>query len=640
MIESKNSKQLTADFLYCSPRLYLNAVLFLAVFCLLPLASAAQTLLPINQIQGETNLSPAVGRQITTRGIVTFVGTRGFYIQTPDAEIDSNPKTSEGIYVFTNDQMPSGASAGNLVEVSGTITEFRPRSERYFLSITEITRPIVKVISKDNALPNAVVLTVNDLNPQGKIDQMERFEGMRVKVENMVVAAPTGGYEDRKTGAIKSDGVFFGVINGTPRPFREAGINVLTMIIDKLPQTVPFFDMNPELLRVDSVSQENSKPIDVTAGASVKNLVGVIDYSRKAYTLMVDANAPPTIEGNKTFTKASPAGERETTVGMFNIENFFDDERNSDNVEKEEVLSKEHFQGRLNKASLAVRNVLSMPDVLGVVEVENLKVLKKLAEKINADAAAANQPNPKYEAFLEEGNDVRGIDVGFLVKTAKVKTVEVKQLGKDEKLVAEGAKSDEKLYDRPPLMIRVEVQDAKTNQPFPVTAIVNHFKSYGGIDDEKDGDRVRNKRRLQAEWLANFLVERQKSNPTERIVVGGDLNAFQFNDGYNDLVGILKGNSNQNVLVPSKTAYQTGLINLAEKIDPKTRYSYVFDGSAQILDHILINKAAQSRAVKFGYARLDADFPKIYANDFTRPERLSDHDAPILYLSLDEPKAK
>jgi uncharacterized protein len=618
----------------------LRIALLQALFAIAPLTISAQALLPINQIQGESNLSPVVGRQITTRGVVTMVAPRGFYIQTPDAEIDNNPKTSEGLYIFTNDQIPSGAAVGNLVEIAGTVTEYRPRNERYFLTITEITRPAVKVISKGNPLPAAVTLTANDLNPQGKIDQMERFEGMRVKVDVLNVVAPTGGFEDRKTGMVKSDGVFFGVINGTPRPFREPGISILTMLVDKLPQTVPYFDMNPELLRVDSVVAEDSKPIDVTAGATVKNLVGVIEYSRRAYTLLVDASQPPTVEGNKTFVKASPAAERETTVAMFNIENFFDDEKNSDNVEKEEILSKEHFQGRLTKASLAVRNVLSMPDVLGVVEVENLKVLKKLADKINADAAAANQPNPKYEAFLEEGNDGRGIDVGFLIKTARVKVVEVKQLGKDEKLANDSVKSDEKLYDRPPLLIRVEVQDAKTNQPFSLTAIVNHFKSYGGIDDEKDGDRVRNKRRQQAEWLANFLVERQKANPTERIVVGGDLNAFQFNDGYNDLVGILKGNSNQSVLVASKTAHQTGLINLADFIDAKNRYSYVFDGSAQILDHILINKPAQQRAVKFGFARANADFPKIYANDFTRPERLSDHDAPIAYFSLDELKAK
>ncbi len=598
----------------------------------------AQSKVAINQIQSSGNISPFAGKQVATRGVVTAVLKKGFYIQTPDGETDKDPQTSEGIYVFVTESV-AAVEVGNLIEVSGTISEFRPRGEDFGLSITELTRPSLKIVSKNNPLPAPVVLTAADLNPNGKLDQMEKFEGMRVRVDVLNVAAPTGGYENEKTGEIKSDGVFWGVVAGTPRPFREPGIDLLTLLGEKLPQTTPYFDMNPELLRVDSDSQVGSKAIDATAGATLKNVTGVIDYNRKAYTLLIDASNPPTVEGNKTFLKASPAGERETTIASFNIENFFNDEKDSDNVQKETILSKEDYQRRLNKASLAIRGVLSIPDVLGVAEVESLKVLKTLAEKINADAVAANQPNPKYEAYLEEGNDVRGIDVGFLVKSAKVKVVEVKQLAKDEKLVTEGAKDFEKVFDRPPLLVRVEVQDAKTNQPFPVTVIMNHLKSYGGIDDPKNGDRVRNKRRLEAEWLANFVAERQKTNPAERIIICGDFNAFQFNDGYNDLIGILKGSSNQNVLVPSKTTYQTGLINMVEHIDPKNRYSYSYDGSAQVLDHILINKPTVQRALKFGYARVDADFPKIYTNDATRPERLSDHDAPILYLSLDEIKS-
>ena len=156
----------------------------------------------------------------------------------------------------------------------------------------------------------------------------------------------------------------------------------------------------------------------------------MIDYSRKFYTLYVDAANPPKVENIETIVPTSPAGERETTVGSFNIENFFDDEKNSSNVEKEAVTPKEVFQKRLTKTSLAIRNVLSMPDVLGIIEVENLKVLQKIADKINADAVAAKQPDPKYVAYLEEGNDVRGIDVGFLVKSTKIKVVEVKQLAK------------------------------------------------------------------------------------------------------------------------------------------------------------------------------------------------------------------
>ncbi|WP_205006704.1 hypothetical protein, partial [Escherichia coli] len=92
-------------------------------------------------------------------------------------------------------------------------------------------------------------------NPQGKIDQLERYEGMMVKVDSLIVVAPTGGFEDEKTGKVISNGIFFGVLPGTPRPFREPGISLLMWLVDKLPQTIPYFDMNPELLRVDSGAQ-------------------------------------------------------------------------------------------------------------------------------------------------------------------------------------------------------------------------------------------------------------------------------------------------------------------------------------------------------------------------------------------------
>jgi len=353
------------------------------------------------------------------------------------------------------------------------------------------------------------------------------------------------------------------------------------------------------MIRVDTDAQTGAKPIVVTAGATVKNVVGVMDYSYRRYTILVDAGTQPTVEGNRTFTVAAPALERELSVTAFNIQNFFDDERNSDNVGNEAVLSKEFFQKRLNKASLAIRSALSLPDVLGVEEVENLKVLRKLAAKINSDAIAAGLADPKYEAYLEEGNDPRGIDSGYLIKTAKVKVLETKQLAKDQLLVV--GSSGGNLYDRPPYLIRVQVKRAE-----------------------------------QANWLANFVAERAKANPEERLAVCGDFNAFVVNESYNDLIGTLIGTPDQNVLVPGKT-FVTNLIDLAmlKSLPHTERYSYVFDGSAQVLDHMLVNKKLGERFVKFTYVRLDADFPVAWGNDETRPERLSDHDPPIAYFSLD-----
>ena len=591
----------------------------------------------IAEIQGDKSSSTLDKATVRTSGIVTAILKSGFFIQTPDTAVDKDANTSEGLYVYGSNSVGS-VSLGDLVQVTGTVSEYVKRGESPFFPTTEITKPDVKVVSKNNPLPAPINLTNAELDPNGKLFQMERFEGMRVRAD-VVVVSPTGGYINEKTGLATSNGMFFAALQSSPRPFREPGVGITSFVLAKLPKTTPIFDMNPEILQVDCSAQTGSKTLDVPTGTTIKGLMGVIQYSRNAYSLLVDAASVPVAENVRGFVPVSPAGAREATVGSFNIENFFDDEVNSSNIEKEATVPKEIFQTRLNKVSLAIRNVLAMPDVLGIIEVENLKVLQKIADKINADVVAAGKASPKYVAYLEEGNDMRGIDSGFLVKSTKIKVVEAKQLAKDVKLNYGNGFRDEKLFDRTPLLLRAEVIDAKTLKPLAFTVIVNHLKSYRGIDDDKDGDRIRNKRRLEAEWLANFVQERQKADPAERLILCGDFNAFQFNDGYNDLIGILKGKPDPNVVTPSKTVYSTGLIDLIDHIDPKNRYSYTFDGSAQALDHILVNKPMRERLLKFGYARVDADFPLVYANDATRPERVSDHDAPVVFLSLDEPPA-
>ena len=96
------------------------------VFIALTLSFAQPATTAINAIQGEGQVSPLAGKQVTTSGVVTALVKKGFYIQTPDAEVDKNPQTSEGIYVFTN-EAPTDMALGNLVRVTGTVTEYTPR---------------------------------------------------------------------------------------------------------------------------------------------------------------------------------------------------------------------------------------------------------------------------------------------------------------------------------------------------------------------------------------------------------------------------------------------------------------------------------------------------------------------------------
>src|SRR6185436_16895098 len=88
------------------------------------------------------------------------------------------------------------------------------------------------------------------------------------------------------------------------------------------------------------------------------------------------------------------------------------------------------FNRRLAKASLIIRTIQRYPDVIGVEEMENLTTLQAVANQINTDAVSIDAlPNPNYVAYLSEGNDPGGIDVGFLVKQSRISVVDVTQFG-------------------------------------------------------------------------------------------------------------------------------------------------------------------------------------------------------------------
>jgi hypothetical protein len=326
--------------------------------------------------------------------------------------------------------------------------------------------------------------------------------------------------------------------------------------------------------------------------------------------------------------------ENEFTVASFNMQRFFDDA--NDPAIGEPVLTAAAFERRLAKASLAIRTVMRTPDILGVQEVENLPTLGTLALRLNADAVAAGAPNPGYVAYLVEGNDVGGIDVGFLVKSARVNDVDVNQEGKDATYIYvdpdTGTPIEALLNDRPPLILEASVHGPGISQP--VTVIVNHLRSLSAIDDPDDGPRVRAKRAAQAEFLAGLIQARQAANPTGRIISVGDYNAYQFNDGYVDVIGTIKGMPTvaDYVVKASPDLVNPDLTDLVDLLPESGRYSYSFDGSAQVLDHIIVNDAALQRLSRFHYARSNADFPETYRNDASRPERLSDHDMPVAYF--------
>ena len=168
------------------------------------------------------------------------------------------------------------------------------------------------------------------------------------------------------------------------------------------------------------------------------------------------------------------------------------------------------------KAALAIRQVLRYPDVLGHVEILDLASLQALATQVNADAIAAGDPNPAYEARLVPASPSATQNVGFLVKTSRVQIDAVTQEGASETYINPVNGMPETLHDRPPLVLRATVR-CRASAPRPIIVVVNHLRSF--IDIELvagDGPRVRAKRTAQAESTAALLQALQIDNPIDR----------------------------------------------------------------------------------------------------------------------------
>ena len=165
-----------------------------------------------------------------------------------------------------------------------------------------------------------------------------------------------------------------------------------------------------------------------------------------------------------------------------------------------------------------------------------------------------------------------------------------------------------------------------------------HQRYQGGITSElpegatPEGNRVRQKRQAQAAYLANQIQLRQAAQPAERIVVFGDFNAYEFNDGLADVMNTVQGTptADNETAVPGDGAdlLDPDLINLDALEDAGEHYSFVPEGNAQSLDHVLVNAmlAARVDSLDLDHARINADFPETNRNDANSASRLAIND--------------
>ena len=573
----------------------------------------------IHEIQGANSFSPLVDQSVsTTTNIVTGRRNSGFFVQTPEGEEDGIALTSEGIFVLTAGTPGTNALIGNAVAVTGTVAEFRPASDPASPTRTQIYATHIQFVSADNALPAPISLTSDDLQPGGGHEQLERFEGMRVAVDALRVTSPTDGFVNESNATATSSGVFYGVPG--ERAFREPGIDVFETMPPGAPCCVPRFDGNPEILRIDSNGQLGAALLDTSPLLIMGGFIGPLYYEARRYTLLPDADSNPYALIILPHREPPLPRTGEVTIASLNLQHFYDTV--DDGGIADVVLTSAAYSNRLHKAGLLFRDAMHRPDILGLAEVENLRVLQDLA-------AVSSAP---YAAFLLPGNDPGGINVGFLVNTSRVEVLEATQYGKNATFTHPQTGMPATLHDRPPLLLRASIADPLSTNTLALTVIMNHLRSLIDIENPSSGAFVRAKRRAQAEYVAELVQQRQSMG--EHVLVMGDFNAFEFNDGYVDVMGTIAGtpSPSNNVVAASPDLVNPNLINLIETLPAQERYSYVFEGTAQALDHILVSQSLRPHVRFFLFPRYNADAPEISRNDPAFPWRISDHDPAMVYL--------
>jgi predicted extracellular nuclease len=147
-----------------------------------------------------------------------------------------------------------------------------------------------------------------------------------------------------------------------------------------------------------------------------------------------------------------------------------------------------------------------------------------------------------------------------------------------------------------------------------VFVVVNHFNSKSGdaplFGNEQPPVFASETERIGIAQLTNDFVDSILAlNPNANVIVLGDLNDFHFSEAVSDVLAA------------------DILTNLMYSVPITDRYTYVFEGNSQVLDHILVSDHLINTTLpEFDVVHVNAEF---VANITSSSRRASDHD-PVL----------
>ncbi|RME06443.1 MAG: hypothetical protein D6803_06475, partial [Anaerolineae bacterium] len=326
-------------------------------------------------------------------------------------------------------------------------------------------------------------------------------------------------------------------------------------------------------------------PYVVNVGDEVTNLVGPLAYTFGDYKIEPVVQPQITSVENEP-PSLPPLAADEFSLMTWNVENLFDFQ--PPNPSSPPMPTLDEYRLYIAKVANTIL-AAGAPTIVGLQEVENIGVLEDIA----AHEALADFD---YQPVLIEGTDSRGIDVGYLIRGDQARILAFEQYPAPEGITS-----------RPPLMVQVEITTSAG--AVTVYALNNHFTSMSG------GEKATEPRRTaQAAWNVTVMQQLLDADPGAYLAVMGDLNSY-----YDSL--------------PVNTLRDAGLVHVFERLPEDERYTYIYHGQSQVLDHILVTPELMALLRRVDVLHVNADYA-IPAPDDESPIRKSDHDPVVAVFGV------
>lgn len=513
----------------------------------------------IRSIQGTSLYSPYAGRHIQTRGVVTSIFRKGFYIQTLGKTWDR--KGSDAIFVFCLEEKPP---LGSEVEVSGECVNYlKHESAR---PVTQIRLDTFNILGTQVSDASANIIPVDltyDLLPKDNTQLAKLLNSL----EGMLVRLPKGST------FIAASNHFGDYVLAYPEHFLEDN-----MLRSPEGGILPS-PKNPQRWFPGFRIYQKRQAKRLNIGAQLKtDIVGPLHYRVDAYQVAAQSGfecEPNDIDLKKSSLTPSDGALTVMTLNGFNLDAHIEDPKYVKNTRQD--VDDDWGDGRFHTLGQAIALLANNPDIVALQEIQDndgaeitdvtdasrtYEHLIQTVEKLSGMRYKWIDINPEQGA--DGGQPGGNIRNGFLYNPKRVELVSAatRVLGQDLACF---------VGSRKPLIC--EFQERVSGESLTIInvhlASKRHQESIfapanPGIDN-KLAVRIAQAETVRAELMS--LIEQEKA-----YYVTGDFNDGEHSEPLHHLIG--EESENLVFLLP-----------------PEQRYDYNHRGKLQVLMHGIVPKA-------------------------------------------------